>query len=487
MLSFRSRIRRSALFLIVGLLAVFSLLLYSGLTRLLHRQLDARLLALGEEWAEFIGETAPMLPEPPAGGLTGQPRVKKDQKQELREIAASLVVLSTSGEILWKGSAALANPPLAPAALARLVGGGNVYDTIPIADSAPVRRISLPVFRDGKVRYILQIEASLRFVQDALRQLLVLLALVSISMLALAWGGSRWLANEALTPVDVLSSMAERLSGSSLKTRVALDVHYTEFRRLAAVFNAMLERLQRMFEAQRRFISDAAHELKTPLSVIKGNLEVTLKKTRSADEYREILIGNLDQVERLIALTRPLLTLAQFAGETPPVDLKSIEIEPLLKELIAELALLAEDRGIRMTLEVSQSPWILGDEGWLRHLFINLIDNALRHTQSGGVVTVRIRQRGPTAEISVEDTGSGIAPAHLPHIFERFYRADSARTRDSGGTGLGLAIVKEIAEAHHGAVRVESEVGKGSVFTFTLPVEMPTDRPSEIRTKMNHS
>jgi heavy metal sensor kinase len=478
MVSFRRRIRRSALLLIVALLAAFSVLLYGGLSTLLHQQLDARLLALGGAWAEFIGETAPVLPESPHVDAPGESRTRRDQKQELQEIAGSLVLLSASGEVLWKGAAAWANPPLAPDALSRVLSGGKIYDTIPIAENPPVRRLSLPVFRDGKVRYILQIEASLRFVQHTLRQLLALLALVSISILALAWVGSRWLADEALTPVDVLSSMAERISGSSLKTRASLDVHYTEFRRLAAVFNAMLERLQGMFEAQGRFIADAAHELKTPLSVIKGNLEVTLKKARSAEEYREVLIGNLDQVERLIALARPLLTLVQFAGETP-VHLKPLAIEPLLKELIEELTLLAEDRGIRLTLDACRSPRVLGDDGWLRHLFINLLDNALRHTPSGGAVTVWIGQEGAMAEIAVKDTGSGIAPGHLPHIFERFYRADSARGRDSGGSGLGLAIVKEIAEAHHGTVHVESEAGKGSMFTFKLPVATPAEAASQ--------
>src|SRR5207253_597314 len=253
MLSFRRRIRRSALLLIVALLAAFSVLLYAGLSTLLHQQLDTRLLVLGEAWAEFIGQTAPVLPEVPPAGEPGQLRTRKDQKQELQEIAGSLVVLSPSGEVLWKGAAAWANPPLAPDALRRVLSADKIYDTISIAQNPPVRRISLPVFRDGKVRYILQIEASLRFVQHTLRQLLGLLALVSVSILALAWVGSRWLADEALTPVDVLSSMAERISGSSLKTRVSLDVHYTEFRRLAAVFNAMLQRLQDMFEAQRRF------------------------------------------------------------------------------------------------------------------------------------------------------------------------------------------------------------------------------------------
>ena len=475
MSSFRSRIRRSALLLIILLLAGFSVLLYTGLSALLHQQLDARLLILGEDWAEFIGETGATLPETSrktAANGNAKP-TNKDQKQELREVAGSLIVLSSNGEVLWKGAAALAKPSLSRAALSEVREGGIVYDTIPIVDSPPLRRISLPVFREGTVRYILQIEASLRFVQHTLRQLLALLAVISISILALAWVGSRWLADEALTPVEVLSSTAERISGASLKTRVSLDAPYAEFRRLAAVFNAMLERLQSVFEAQRHFIADAAHELKTPLSVIKGNLEVTLKKSRSTGEYREILIGNLGQVERLIALTRPLLTLAQFAGETPPVDLKPLAIEPLLKELIEELTLLADDCGVTLRLDACRSPWVLGDEGWLRHLFINLLDNALRHTPAGGSVTVLLGQEGDRAEIAVQDTGTGIAPEHLPHIFERFYRADQARARDSGGSGLGLAIVKEIAEAHGGSVVVESEPGKGSMFTLNLPIARP--------------
>lgn len=472
--SFRSRIRLSTLLLISILLVTFSVLLYTGLSAILHRYLDARLLIFGENWAEFIEETNEVLPESARKeALSSQRKADTEEKRELREVARSLLVLSRDGAVVWKGASAQTRPTLPEALQARVLRGETVYDTIEIADGPSIRRISVPVLRDGSVRYILQAETSMRFVQHTLEQLLILLAVIAVLNLVLAWMGSRWLADEALTPVETLSATAERISGSSLKTRMFLDAPYAEFKRLAQVFNAMLERLQSVFEAQRRFIADAAHELKTPLTVIMGSLEVALKKSRSAEEYREVLIGNLEQVQRLITLTRNLLSMAQFAGEHPPLHLVPLTIEPLVKNLIAELNLLAEDRNIKLTLDARPVPSVLGDEVWLRHLLINLLDNAIHYTNPGGAVTVCVYEADGPVAISVKDTGPGIASEHLPHLFERFYRTDSARAADSGGTGLGLAIVKEIVKAHGGTIRVESEVGKGSVFTVTLPVARP--------------
>src|SRR5438093_7551197 len=468
--SFRSRIRLSALLVIGALLIAFSVLLYSGLSVILHRYLDARLLAFGVNWAEFIEETSGALPDSAHQPSLSEPRgTDSERNPQLGEVARSLLILSPDCAVAGKGAAAQTRPSLPGVLWTKALRGEIVYDTIKIANAPPVRRISVPVLRNGTVRYILQAETSMRFVQHTLRQLLALLAVIAVLTLALAWVGSRWLADEALVPVETLSATAEQISGSSLKTRVSLNAPYAEFQRLAHAFNAMLERLQHIFEAQRRFVADAAHELKTPLTVIIGSLEVTLKKARSAQEYREVLVSNLGQVERLIALTRSLLTMARFAGERPPLHVTSLTIEPLVKDLVGELAVLAENRHITLAVDARPAPPVLGDEGWVRHMLINLLDNALRYTSAGGTVTVSIEEVGNTVVIAVQDTGPGIAPEHLPHLFERFYRAESARDRESGGVGLGLAIVKEIAEAHGGTVRVESEVGKGSTFTVTLP------------------
>jgi signal transduction histidine kinase len=195
---------------------------------------------------------------------------------------------------------------------------------------------------------------------------------------------------------------------------------------------------------------------------------VALQKVRTAEEYREVLVSNLKQVERLIRLTKSLLTLAQFASDRPPVHLTPVKLEPLLRELVEDLALIAADRNIQLSLDSEAVPAVLGDELRLKELVINLLDNALRYTESGGAITVRLRASGDVVTVAVQDTGQGIGSEHLPHLFERFYRTNTGRARNSDGTGLGLPIVKEIAAAHNGMIAVESEVDKGSIFTLTL-------------------
>jgi signal transduction histidine kinase len=164
------------------------------------------------------------------------------------------------------------------------------------------------------------------------------------------------------------------------------------------------------------------------------------------------------------------LTLANFTSGKPPVHLVPLALEPLIQDLADELTPLADDRRITLTFESQSVPPILGDAQWIKQALINLLDNALHYTPSGGAVTVRLQAVGEGVAVAVEDTGHGIEPEHLPHLFERFYRTDWARAKDAGGTGLGLPIVKEIAEAHGGTVSVTSQVEKGSIFTLHLPV-----------------
>jgi signal transduction histidine kinase len=192
-------------------------------------------------------------------------------------------------------------------------------------------------------------------------------------------------------------------------------------------------------------------------------------KARTTEEYHEVLLNNLQQVERLIALTRPLLTLAKFTSSKPPVNLVPLALEPLIQELVDELILLADDRQIVLSFEAQPVPSVLGDAQWLKQALINLLDNALRYTPSGGAVIIRLQAVDQEVAVAVEDTGHGIEPENIPHLFERFYRTDWARAKDTAGTGLGLPIVKEIMDAHGGSISVTSEVNKGSVFTLRLP------------------
>ena len=286
----------------------------------------------------------------------------------------------------------------------------------------------------------------------------------------MGWIGSRWLARQTLSPIEQLSQTAEDISGHNLDTRLSMTAPYEEFHHLAQAFNSMLDRLQKAFESQRRFVADAAHELKTPLTAMKGHMEVILHKPRTPEEYREAIMATLADTERLNQLTKSLLALAQLSGDRPTTPWEPVNLQQVAQEVQNELQILAEDNGIDLRVESESVPDILGDAVQIKRMIVNLLDNALRHTPTGGTVRIRIACDQQELILCVADTGPGIAPEHLPHLFDRFYRVDSARDRQSGGTGLGLALVKEIAEAHGGQVRVESEVGKGAVFTIRFPL-----------------
>lgn len=471
MTSFRRRIQYSALTLIVILLVMFDVVVFWAFHTVLYTYVDARLQAVAEAWVDIIERNEGFLSAlaQPDQAAVGTAVPNKGEQIELREAALSIRILSLSGTVLWKGAAAVASPPVDPELLNEVGAGQAVFDTIHI-DGLPVRRVWVPIRQETMEPYILEAETPLRLTEKALNGLGALLGGASVAVLVLAWFGSNWLARQALVPVEALSATAQKISApSSLTTRLVLDAPYEEFQRLADAFNRMMERLQRVFEGQRRFVADAAHEIQTPLTALKGNIEVAFRKNRRAAEYREILVSNLSAVERLINLCRSLITLAKLSGYEIAPPTQPIALEPLLRELVDDLSILAEDRDVHMELVAHPAPLVRANKEQLQRVFINLLDNALRHTPSGGSVLVRLSSTAEGALVTVRDTGDGIAPEHLPHIFDRFYRADSARSRESGGVGLGLAIVKEIVAAHDGEIAVWSEVGKGTTFTIRFP------------------
>ena len=470
--SFHKRIRWSSLSLITILLLIFCVSLYSTLSFLLYRHIDAQLLSLVQPQADRVkketGEIQEILQKNSSHEIDDDDHLERED-HELREAIRDSVVLSREGTVQWKGEGMGVVARLDPLLRSHVLEGKIMYETLLQTQGPPIRRVSFPITSQGKVEYILQTQTSLDLVDETLHWLIITLGTATIGIFVFGWVGSNWIARMALSPVETLGQTATNVSAQSLDTRVFLEAPYEEFQQLATSFNNMLERLQRVFESQRRFVGDAAHELKTPLTAMKGNLEVALQRERSSEEYRDMLSTTLGQVEHLTRLVKSLLTLTQFSGEHPPIDRKPVLLEPLLKELVSELSVLAEEKGCLFTARIQEVPKILGDAGQLKQLVINLLDNAIRHTSQGESVTVTLQSSENTVLLTVEDTGSGIGTEHLPHIFTRFYRADRARDRESGGTGLGLAIAKEIVLAHHGTINVRSEVGKGSAFTVSLP------------------
>jgi len=470
MKSLRDLISWSAFVLMAGLL-VFSGLVYVASELLLQRFVDGRLLVLAETLAEFV-ERQPALFK--TSGKDGAPTNELTQStmepRVLPDVTHALRVFSADGLFLWRSPHASVIASLPQQVVEQVRLKNLLFETQDAPDGTPARHLFLFLTAKNHVRYILQAETSLLHYQETLNSLVLLVTLGSGATLLVAWIGSLWLAKKVLAPIEALCTGAETMSEVDLGKRLAMDSPYREFRRLTQAVNSLLDQFQRSSEVQRNFCEIAAHEMKTPLTVLQGNLEVALMKARTVEEYHEVLLNNLQQVERLIALTRPLLTLAKFTSSKPPVNLVPLALEPLIQDLVDELILLADDRQITLTFESQPVPSVLGDAQWLKQALINLLDNALRYTPSGGAVTVRLRSVNHEVTIAVEDTGHGIEPENIPHLFERFYRTDWARAKDTGGTGLGLPIVKEIMEAHGGSISVTSQVLKGSVFTLRLRV-----------------
>jgi heavy metal sensor kinase len=299
---------------------------------------------------------------------------------------------------------------------------------------------------------------------------LIDIVIIAIPLTLLAASAGGWLlARRALRPVDQITSLARQISAEDLSKRLQLALPDDEFGRLARTLDEMIERLDVEFQRQRRFTADASHELRTPLTALKAHIDVTREQSRSPSEYQDVLMRIDHEVERLISLVQRLLVLARADSGQIPVEFESIPVAQIVEAAAEQHIPQATERGI--TLDISPGPnstlWV--DQSLLLQLLMNLIDNALRHTTSDGSITLRWRHTERHIEIDVEDTGEGIAPVDLPHIFDRFYRADRARSRRTGSAGLGLAISQWIAEAHGGWLSVRSDPGKGSCFTLHLP------------------
>lgn len=305
--------------------------------------------------------------------------------------------------------------------------------------------------------------------QSLLKWLLVIGPLAFLAALAVAWFQiERWLG--ALAAVE---DTARRISAETLsRQRVFVAPGDTELARLAQSFNELLDRLETAYATQQRFIADASHELRTPLTILRGEIEVALRKPRGADDYREVLQSNREEIERLGRLVENLLTLAAADAGEALSRRETVDLSALSRSVTERLADAALAKGIVLHLQADAPVEVSGDSAALERVFFNLVENAIRYTPSGETVTVRVSAEDNHAQVEVADTGAGIAPEHLPHLFERFYRVDKARSRELGGVGLGLSIVKALVEAHGGSVAVQSELGHGSRFLVRLPLRV---------------
>ena len=332
------------------------------------------------------------------------------------------------------------------------------------------------------------VASSTRSAELAVGELVGTMLVIAPLLLIISIGGAYVIAGRALRPIDgIINEVQAITDGRSLHRRLPSAGVGDELERLTTTLNEMMERLERSFGALRRFTADASHELKTPLAVLRADVERAMTPSVPPAERLIALEEALHETTRMADLVESLLTLARADERRFDLHLEPVPLEALVREVFETAVILGEAGGLTVTMPVVEPVTVAGDPTRLRQLFLNLITNAIKYTPRGGSVELTLESFGKSVAFSVRDTGVGISAADLTHIFERFWRADRARSRplltgdrpwmaERGGFGLGLAIGQWIAEAHGGSISVRSRLGRGSTFTVTLPVPEPARR-----------
>ncbi len=380
-------------------------------------------------------------------------------------------ILNTRGKIIYVSPAFLALyvPSIS---VTRPLHGSTWQGTVSARNGQTVSLYSSPLLDNGIVYGVVQVGESLSPLSNTMRSVVIELLLIAPFVLLLGAIGSYWLSAHAFAPIKRLTRIARRIEVGDLHERVPVPHSKDEVHSLALTFNEMIERLDKAFTRQRRFVADASHELRTPVAAIRSMTDVALAQNKPVDseEYLTILRDVNVQAEQLGHLIGDLLELARTDENHLLLEREPVRLDLLTADVAATIETLAAEHGITVEVVTRGPVMVLGDEVRLIQVLMNLIDNAIAYTNAGDKVVLEVGIQNQKACLSIRDTGIGIAAEHLEHIFERFYRVDPARSRAVGGTGLGLAIVEWIIHAHDGNISVESQVGKGTTFTVTLPV-----------------
>ena len=459
-------------------IAVFAVVLYFARRSATYQDLDQRIQSEADLSAGILAESYRARGSLVEQDTAGRPVLTAEVAAVLEVVPDFLIVTSRDGRLLFASPDAraltfgefeqlntIAQPPPA---------GSHTTGRFTVKPNGPTLHYIVRAVPDAGDQFgAIFAGADTKSAELRLEQLLLTIAIAFfVGVLpAILVGG--WLAARALEPVDrMITEVREITDGRSLHRRLALPMTRDELSRLAETLNQMMTRLERSFAALRRFTADASHELKTPLTVVRAGVERAITRPGMPQEALAPLEETLQEVNRMTELLDALLTLARADEGRAELHREPVDLREIIEEAGETGELLAEHAGVGIEIRLPPEPLVVAvDRSRLRQLALNLIENAVKYTPSGGQVSVELAGSDGRAVFTVADTGIGIAPGDLPHVFDRFWRADSARTRTSerAGTGLGLAICKWIAEAHGGTIEVQSRPGRGTTFTVGLP------------------
>ncbi|HET6422751.1 MAG TPA: ATP-binding protein [Planctomycetaceae bacterium] len=320
----------------------------------------------------------------------------------------------------------------------------------------------------GRFETNILVGRSLRHDIGLSRRFAGMLTLAAIGVLGIGLLGGWWFTGRAIRPLETMTKTAESISAQNLAQRINITETDSELGQLAVVLNQTFDRLQAAFERQTRFTADASHELRTPVAVILAQIELSLARPRSEQDYREALATCLRASQRMKSLIENLLVLARLDAGAAELRLEKVALDQLVGEAVELIQPLADQRKIAITCELAPVT-VPADRHRLSQVLTNLLTNAVRYNRDDGSIVVTVSEEAETAVVAIRDTGIGIAPEHLPHIFDRFFRVDPARSRSEGSSGLGLAICQSLVAAHHGTLTTTSTLGEGTTMELRLP------------------
>jgi len=356
------------------------------------------------------------------------------------------------------------------------------FDTLTDPGPYPMRVVTVPVEMGPRIPFLVRVGAPVEGVEEAIHRVSTLLLVLTPSVFVIALAGGWILVGRSLKPVDEMTRAALSIESRRLDLRLVPPSPDNEIGRLASALNEMIARLDRSFRQTERFSADASHELKTPLTTIRGEAEVALMGERTPEQYRSTLRSIVEETERLSEIVNNLLLLSRADADQVRLKREPVALDQVAMQAFEPMERLAHRKNISLDIQEMEEIILPGDALWLQQLITNLLHNAINYTPEGGTVTLSLVREDAGEEaavLSVRDTGPGIPAEHLPYIFDRFYRVDSGRSRDQGGSGLGLNIARWVAESHGGTLTAASTPGLGSTFTVRLPLRANGDEAGQ--------